>query len=264
VALLAAGGAAAKLGGALAFSSRSLLADALTSVASLAALALSLRYHMESLRPPDSDHPYGHERLALASNVLASALYAAVAGFMAALLLAGGAYRVSPGAPLAAAAGGGLYLASILLARGLGESFRAYSTLSTSEVIESVLVIASSLAGATVSYTIDLAGAWVIVGYVAFEVWENLSRTVRLYSDQAAPPEVYRAVVEEFERAGLRVARVRIRVVRPGRYQGDVAIAAPPDSSVAEVHGMIQEARRRIERRGIDVVVYLEPVELPE
>lgn len=255
-------GAAVKLGGAGLYSSKSLLADGMTSAASLAALAFSLYYYRESLRPPDADHPYGHERLALASNLVSTVLYAAVAGFMAAVLMGSGRYTVSPEAPLAAVAGGLLYFVSIQLARGLGEAFRAYSTLSASELIESVVVTASSLAGATVTYLADLAGAAIIVAYVAVEVAENLLRAIRLYSDVSAPPTIYRVVYEEFRKAGLRVAGARIRLRAPNRYQGDVAIVMPSDSRVADVYSRIREARARLERLyNVDIVVHVEPLE---
>nr|MEB3851619.1 cation transporter [Desulfurococcales archaeon] len=199
-------GAAVKLGGALAYGSRSLLADALTSAASLAALALSLYFYRESLRPPDSDHPYGHERLAIAPSLISGVLYSAVAGFMAGILALGGAYRVEAGAPVAAVVGGALYAVSIRASRGLGEAFRAYATLSSSEVLESAVVAVSSLAGASVSYLLDAAGALAILAYVAVEVSDNLRRALHFYTDTAAPRSVYEAVARELEREGLSAA----------------------------------------------------------
>jgi cobalt-zinc-cadmium efflux system protein len=252
-------GASVKIAGALLYGSKSLLADALTCIASLAALGVSTGFYLKSLEPPDEDHPYGHERLALAGAALTTIIYASVAGYMLGELLHTGPYRVSIRAPIAAVIGAALYTVSVLASRRLGSAFMGYSTLGWSEILESLIVIATSYLGAELSYIIDYAGAWAILAFVSVEVTLNASHLIKAYSDIAAPEEVYERTREVLEAAGFRLVSARIRLKAPGVYHGDAVVACPADATVLDVHERLEEAVRALRRESIDLVVTIKP-----
>ncbi|MEB2835833.1 MAG: cation transporter [Desulfurococcales archaeon] len=252
-------GATVKVAGALLYGSKSLLADALTCIASLAALGASTRFYLASLEPPDEDHPYGHERLALAGPLVTALIYSAVAGYMLGELLHPRPYEVSIRAPVAAAVGAGFYAVSLLAARRLGEGFRGYYSLGWSEVLESIVVIVSSYLGASVSYLADYAGALVILGFIAAEVASTVRGVVEAYADVAAPRSVYLEARRILEGEGLRVRSLRIRVKAPGSYHGDATVACPPSASVSEVHEKLDSAREKLRSLSIDLAITVEP-----
>jgi len=257
--LAAIAGAGVKIAGAILYGSKSLLADALTCIANLGALWVSASFYLKSLQPPDEDHPYGHERLALAGSAFTTIIYAAIAGYMLGELLHITPYRVSLGAPVAAALGALLYTISMLASRRLGEAFRGYSTLGWSEVLESLVVIVASYLGASLSYVIDYAGAWVILAFIGFEVASNTGYILNAYSDIAAPRDVYEMARQALEEAGFRVVSLRIRLKAPGSYHGDATVACPADARVSEVHERLEEALEALRRESIDLVVAVKP-----
>jgi len=252
-------GAGVKVAGAVLYGSKSLLADALTCMANLAALGVSVNFYLKSLEPPDEDHPYGHERLALAGSALTIVIYASVIGYMLGELLHTGPYRVSVGAPVAAALGAVLYTMSILASRMLGGAFMGYSTLSWSEVLESLVVIVSSYLGARLSYIIDYAGAWAILAFVSVEVALNTGYLIEAYSDTAAPREVYERARAVLESAGFRLVSARIRLKAPGTYHGDVVVACPAGANLPEVYEKLEEAVKTLRRESIDLAVTVKP-----
>jgi len=102
----ASAGASAKIVGSL-YGSRAVLADALTSIENLVALAGILAYYQASMKPADLDHPYGHARLKYAGAMLAALVYMFVAGAAAAELLQSiHGYSVGSGSWMAALVGG--------------------------------------------------------------------------------------------------------------------------------------------------------------
>ncbi len=246
--------------GGLLFGSRALLVDALTCIANLVALAGTTYYHRLSELPPDEDHHYGHYRLGFTGPIITLATYSFVAGVAVVSLLRFEEYEVSLYAPLMAAVGFALYLVVIFLSHRMGEFLSPYAFFTASELIESIVVIVSSLAGALLSYLIDYVGAVVLTVYIFYEVYETILRVSRTISDVAPPPELVEALRKELEREGFVVKRVRVRQVSKGMYHGDVVVAADPSSSVEEVHERLDRAERRLKQDyGFDVAIHVEP-----
>ncbi|RLG84894.1 MAG: cation transporter [Thermoprotei archaeon] len=264
VLLLAAGGALAKVLGGFLYGSRALMVDALTSIANMLALLGTVYYYRQSLMPPDEDHHYGHHRLSLGGVFVTLMTYSFVAGLAVAELLFTRSYSVDVKAPLAAAVGLALYSGAILVARRAGPQFSPYSVFTVSELIEGATVIAASFGGALYSYVIDLAGAYLVTAYIFYELYDVSQDFMRKMSDVAPPPGFVQQVVRDIESVtpGVKVKKIRLRCVTPGRYQGDVVIGMDPSKSVVEAHVVAQRIERVVRHRyGLDLVIHIEPLE---
>lgn len=262
VVLLSVLASAFKVVGGVVFGSRALFVDALTSIANVIAVLGTAYYYRLSLRPPDEDHHYGHYRLGFVGVLVTLATYSFVAGLAVRGLVEFKEYEVSIYAPLMALGGFILYLAAIVVSRRVSEFFVPYAFFTASELMESCVVIASSLAGALYSFLIDYAGAVLITAYIFFEIYKTINEIGESLSDAAPPPAIVAAVKRELESAGFKVRRIRLRLLSKGQYQGDITVAVSPDMRIDEMHEMVDRVERRLrERYGVDVVVHVEPEE---
>ncbi len=240
VALSAMAGAVKVVGG-IVFGSKSLLVDALTSIANVLAIIATVVYYRKSMIPPDRDHHFGHYRLAFGGTIVTLMAYSFVAGIALLELLEFQPYEVGVGAPILATLGFVIYSAVIVLARRVGQTFAAYSLLTISELIESGVVIASSLAGTLYSYVIDYAGAVVLTAYIFFEL-TDISRDVILrLSDIAPSPDIENSIKEIFNKHGLNLVKLRLRYLDYRRLHGDAVV------KIEDTHAKLFEFRKRVD-----------------
>ncbi|NPA04925.1 MAG: cation transporter [Crenarchaeota archaeon] len=236
------------------------LVDAATCFASLAAGMVSVWAQLASRRPPDEEHPYGHERYLLYGSIVIAVLYSIVLGISVDRLaerLANPYYHVAPAAPLYVAIGMGFYVAAVAAARRAGFVGRTYAAFLSSEIIEGFVTIASSAVGAAWSSIADYLGGWLLVGYLAYEIFSELRSYEAMLTDMAEPmlAERLRRMLEQH---GLRVKSLRIRLVMPGRYHGDAVVEAP--KPLEEAHDLIDEvAKEARDRMGVELVIHYEP-----
>jgi len=248
-----------KIVGGVVYGSKSLLVDALTSIANLAALAATITYFTRSLRPPDRDHHYGHRRLTYGGTILTLMSYSFVAGIAVTELMSPKPYSVSINAPILAVLGFATYSVVIALSRRWGRAFLPYSVFTVSELIESGVVIASSVAGALYSYIIDYAGAWILAAYIFYELALITRDVIKIVSDTAPPQPTVQGIVSVLRDLGLEPVRVRLRMVDDATLHGDVVVRVPPGTRVDEVNHLIAQAERVIkERFNADVTIALE------
>jgi len=255
---LAAAGAALKLSGSL-WGSRAALVDGLSCAANLAAgwaVYSSLR---SASRPPDEDHPYGHDRLVYRGVIFTLIAYSFVAGFGAAVLYYSVrlGYEVEPGATALVAAGTVAYALAALAARSAGYAGAAYAGLTLSEVLEGIVTTLSAAGGATISYLVDAVGGAIILSYLVLETVREAHRLSMLVSDYQ-PPEVAREVRRLLEERGLKVLSLRLRTVVPGRYHGDAIV--DPGNMPYEVADLLADEAAHIarEKHNVDLVVHVE------
>ncbi|HDH07292.1 MAG TPA: cation transporter [Thermoproteales archaeon] len=251
--------AVVKITGGIVYGSKALFIDALTCIANLVAISATLYFHKISLMPPDMDHHYGHLRLGLGGALVSAATYSFVAGLSLVDLLRFKEYEVSIYAPLMAGIGFLLYLLVIVISKNIGSSFKSYSLFTVSELMESAVVIISSLAGALYSYILDYSGALIITSYIFYEVYKTLKDIVDKLSDKAPSANLQEIVINEFERNGLSINRIRLRCLYEGRIQGDVTIIVDPEESVGRVYKKINRVLRKLEKHGIELSVNIKP-----
>ncbi len=248
-----------KIVGGIIYGSKSLLVDALTSMANVAALAATITYFLKSLTPPDEDHHYGHRRLAYGGTIVTLMAYSFVGGVAVTELIRPHPYRVSINAPILAALGFLAYLAVILMARRWGGSFLPYSIFTVAELIESGVVIASSTVGAIYSYIVDYIGAWGLTAYVFYELINIGRETILKVSDIAPPRTVIERVVSLVRSTGLKPVRVRLRMIDDSTLHGDIVVEVPKDLRIDELNQLILAAEDRVRRElNADVAIVTE------
>ncbi len=253
------GGLVKILGGIL-YGSRALFVDALTSIANFISIIATIYYYHKSLLPPDLDHHYGHHRLGFGGAFTTIMAYSFVAGLSVWELLSIEPYRVSPLAPVFAFLGLVFYTIAIALSKKAGEYFTPYAVFTVSELIESVTVIIASFLGSVYYYLIDYAGAFVIVGYLFYELHDIARDFIKVMSDIAPEPGLVKNIRREIERIGPKVINIRLRMLRKNYYQGDVIIRVDPSMSVEEAHRIADEIERILrEKYNVEVVVHIEP-----
>ncbi len=251
-----------KIVGGVVYGSKSLLVDALTSIANLVALAATIMYFMRSLRPPDEDHHYGHRRLTYGGTILTLMSYSFVAGIAVTELMSPRPYSVSINAPILAVLGLVTYSVVVVLSRRWGKAFLPYSVFTVSELIESGVVIASSVAGALYSYIIDYVGAWILAAYIFYELTSITRDVIKIVSDTAPPQPTIEKIARILRELGLEPTRIRLRMVDDVTLHGDIVVRVPSSMMVIEVNDLIAEAERVIkERFNADVTIALEVVD---
>ncbi len=253
-------GGVVKIVGGVLYGSRALFVDALTSIANFVSIIATIYYYRKSLLPPDLDHHYGHHRLGFGGAFTTIMAYSFVAGLSVWELLSIEPYTVSPMAPLYAFLGFVFYAIAIVLSRRAGEYFTPYAVFTVSELIESVTVIVASFLGSVYYYLIDYVGAFVIVGYLFYELYDIAKDFIKVVSDIAPEPMLVKNIKSEVERMGPRVISIRLRMLRKNYYQGDIVIRVDPSMSVEEAHRIADEIERVLrEKYNVEVVVHVEP-----
>lgn len=240
IVVLSAIAGAVKVIGGIVFGSKSLLIDALTSIANVLAIIATVVYFKMSMIPPDRDHHFGHYRLAFGGTIVTLMAYSFVAGIALLELLEFQPYEVGVGAPILATLGFAIYSVVIVLARKVGQTFAAYSLLTISELIESGVVIASSLAGALYSYLIDYAGAVVLTTYIFFELMDISRDVILRLSDIAPSPDIENNIKEIFKKHSLNLVKLRLRYLDYRRLHGDAVV------KIDDTHTKLSEIRKRI------------------
>ena len=254
---LAVAGAVVKLAGGLLHGSRALLVDGVTCVASIASGVLLVYWLGRASLPPDSDHHYGHERLAYGAVAYTLALYSFAAGVGFAVLAHTAPYEVEAGAVAYAAAGLAFYAGAVAAYRLAGPQGAAVAAFTASEVLESLVSMAAAVGGAALGYLVDYAGAWLIEAFIAYEAARQAGELVTSLSDRA-DAEAVAAARRELEARGFRVSRLRLRRVVPGKYHGDAVVTPPPGMPPDVADLLADEAAATLETRGIDLTVHVD------
>jgi len=258
VALSLAGGALKIAGGVLG-GSKSVFVDALTSIANSLAIIFVLRFFRAGMEPPDGDHHYGHYRLTLGGPISMLMLYSFVAGAVALDLMnsAGRSYEVGYEAPLFAAVAAMPYGIAVLMARSYPLT-AGYASFTAVELIESATSITSSACGALVSHFVDYLGAVALTSYLFVRLAKSFREVIAAVSD-VAPREVVDKIIENANKHGLEVDRLRVRKVLGNVYQGDIVVKLSPDARLEEAHKIIDVVERELKACGIDVLIHVEP-----
>ena len=217
-------GGVVKTYGGLVYGSQALFVDALTCIANFIAIVATIYFYKIGLKPPDTDHHYGHYRLGYGGPFVSIIAYSFVAGIVVVRLSRFHEYRVEISAPLYAFIGFIFYLAAILLARFIGGFFKAYSVFTVSELIESIVVIATSYVGAVYSYLVDYGGALALTTYLFIELASNTRELIISLSDIAPPTQYVEQVKKFIENWGFKVVSIKIRRVSPKLYHGDIVL----------------------------------------
>jgi len=244
VLLLAFLGGLVKIIGGFIYGSKALYVDALTCIANFIALVSTIYYYKLSLLPPDLDHHYGHYKLGFGGALISVMAYSFVAGLVISRLYTIEPYEVRIGAPVFALLGFILYGLAIIVARRISEFFGPYSIFTVSELIESIVVITASLAGALFSYFIDYIGALILVAYIFIELYST-SRDLLVSLSDIAPPKSYIESIKRFlESKGFIVDQIKVRRIHTNLMHGDIVISVSDHYTVDEIRELIKELKK--------------------
>lgn len=256
-------GGSVKIAGYLLFTSKAVLLDAITCVAAALGGFIVLLATRASLEPPDLDHPYGHERIAYGGSIGVLVVYALAAGLSIPLLGAPEPYNVDWRASITALIGTAFYALAILVARLDPVGGSALGVFTVSEVLEGLISIGASYAGATLSYIIDYTGGLVILAYLLVSIVREVRRTVRELSDV-----VEKSLVDDvrrvFEERRFKVKSLRVRMVVPGKYHGDAVVEAPCDMPLEVANILVDEITDSLARSRVDLTVHIDKMSLRE
>ncbi|MEM4608493.1 MAG: cation transporter [Candidatus Methanomethylicaceae archaeon] len=252
-------GGALKIYGGIIGESKSVFVDALTSIANSLSIIFILNFFKVSMEPPDVDHHYGHYRLMLGGPISMLMLYSFVAGVIIIDIIntVGKYYEVSYEAPIFAVIAIIPYGLAIIIARS--NSFTiGYASFTVIELIESIISIVSSMFGIFISYIIDYVGAIILTCFLFIELVKNFREVVIIISDVTSQ-EVVNKIIENTNKHGLKIDKLRVRKILENVYQGDVVIKVSPDKSIEEIHSIIDKIERDLKLSGIDVSIHIEP-----
>jgi len=252
-------GGALKIYGGVIGESKSVLVDALTSIANSLAIIFVSIFFRAGLEPPDADHHYGHHRLMLGGPISMLMLYSFVAGVIILDLVstAGRDYSVGYEAPIFAAIAVIPYGLAILMARHYSLTV-GYASFTTIELIESATSIISSTCGIVVSFVIDYLGAIALTCFLFVELAKNFREVMVSISDVASQSVVDR-ILDNARRYGLKVDKLRVRKILENVYQGDMIVRVSSDKSLEEIHAIIDTVERDLKLSGIDMSIHVEP-----
>ncbi len=239
-------GGLVKIIGGLLYGSKALYVDALTCIANFVALIATIYYYRVSLLPPDLDHHYGHYKLGFGGALVSIMAYSFVAGLVISRLYSLEPYEVEIKAPLFALIGFILYGLAIIVARRISEFFGPYSVFTVSELIESIVVIVASLAGALYSYLIDYIGALVLTIYIFIELYDT-SKDLLGYLSDTAPPKTYvESIIGYIESRGFHVKQIKVRRIHSKLIHGDIVISLPSQYTIDEVREIIKDLKSEL------------------
>lgn len=255
--IMSALGAFFKIYGGTKYGSEAVFVDGLTCVAGLFAGLSVIWWLRKALRPPDEDHPYGHERLMFGGIIYTIMIYSLIAGYVLFMLLRPKSHEVSSKASIFATIGVGFYALAIIFYRKVKVAGSPIAVFTFSEILEGIVSIGASLLGSMLGYVIDYVGAWIIEIYLFFEIGEQSFKFVNMISDKASS-EIKEHIESEIKKKGFRILSLRIRCVVPGKYHGDVVVIPPDNVDYSSANMVMNELVRSLLKENIDLVVRIE------
>ena len=257
------------------FSSISLIADGLDSVLDLVSATFAGIGDRISRKPPDKDHPFGHEKFQLVfSLVIAFTLFISsylIAQDSIAKLRAQIPYKLDRWIVIAAAIS---FVGKISIAFFLGRIgkklnspvFIANAKNYRTDAISSIFVGIAFVGSYFDLWWFDPACALIIVGLILFTGYEIIKMVLPELVDKGPTEEVInelKDIAHSFSEV-KEVHVIRLRSIL-GIYTGDFHILVDPELSILEAHDISERVKEKLEATGTfrDLVIHIEPF-IPE
>ncbi|MFZ5818111.1 MAG: cation diffusion facilitator family transporter, partial [Bacillota bacterium] len=256
--------------------STAVLADAANSGTDILATLVVIGGSRVAARPPDEDHPYGHEK---AEPVAAK--FVGILVTITGLLTGLGAVRALRGGGeavglLAAVVTAGSILVKEILARRLvrvavatgSDALRADAANQRTDVLASAAALVGALGGRFGLPILDPAMGLLVAGLIIRMGLGLYWRSVRDLMDPAPDPETLAAVERVIRSVPgvLSLDEVKARVFGPGIYV-DCKVGVEGDLTVAEGHRIAKRVKARVMRAVPacrNVLVHVNPHPGPE
>ena len=253
------------------FNSISLIADGLDSVLDLVSAAFAGIGDRISRKPPDKDHPFGHEKFQLVFS-----LVIALTLFISSYLIAQDSigklrdqipYKLDKWIAIAAAIS---FVGKISIAFFLGRIgkklnspvFIANAKNYRTDAISSVFVGIAFLGSYFDLWWFDPACALVIVGLILFTGYEIIKMVLPELVDKGPTEDIIKEL-KEIAHSFSEVREVHIIRLRSilGVFTGDFHILVDPDLSILEAHAISEKVKDKLEATGTfrDLIIHIEP-----
>lgn len=261
--LLSVTGGVLKIYGSIVGGSKSVFVDAMTSIANTLTVIFILKFFKAGMEPPDTDHHYGHHRIAFGGVISMLMFYSFVAGLVVMDIVnsVGRRYSVDYDSPIYAILALIPYGVATYIARKSHAIVMSYAGFTAIELFESLVSILSSIGGVIISYLIDFTGAIALTFYLFLELVKNFKKIVEVVSDSISR-DIVEKVFKIVENYGLTIHRIRLRKIVENIYHGDIIVKIPPSTSIEEAHNIIDIVEKELKKNGIDVTIHIEPQEL--
>jgi divalent metal cation (Fe/Co/Zn/Cd) transporter len=246
--------------GGVVFHSRLLVINGLTCIANLVVIISNTYFYRKELEPEDLDHPFGHAGYSLSASVLTLLVYAFILGLGVDEVLNPSSYSVAGMAWLVPLVVAGLYTASVITIRRLGEQFVTYSNVTTSEIAESLVALAVLPLAHYMSFEIDRLGAAAMLIYLAYQIIANSKTILYKVTGPAPPRSVSEGLTKDISSMGVKVKDLKLRSVGDNYVAGYVIIETPPTESVEAAHELADKIETMaLEKYNVKLVVHIEP-----
>lgn len=241
-------GGVVKITGSLLYGSQALLVDSLTCFANAAALVASVHFLMKTFHPPDVDHPFGHYRLGYGGILVTLISYSFVAGVALTRIVSmyKVEYTVDFRSTYFASMGLLIYGVTIYVSLKIGGFLKTYGLFTVSELFESTVTIAASIAGSLFNYIYDYISAVVLTIYIFYELFSNGKELLESIVDVSAPENILKDVIEDLVNQGFEVLDIRLRKVSHNRFHGDVKVK-PRNVRFDEIDSKIDIVKKHLE-----------------
>ena len=254
-----------------------LLSDALESVVNLVAALLAVAMLRISLRPPDQDHAFGHEKFEFFSSGVEGGLILVAAGSIAYTALPRLWHprvleEIGLGMALATIASVINGLVALVLLRA-GRKYRSAALeadgqhLMTDVWSSGAVLVGLLLMRLTGQAILDPILALLVAGYIAFVAVGLLNKASQGLSDtsmESTHVTLIEKILEPYSQQGVTYHALRTR--RAGRSNfAQMHVLVPGDWTVRQGHELLEEIEKAISAAipGTRVVTHLEPVEEP-
>lgn len=254
-----------------------LLADAIESGVNLLTALLVLILLKVAEQPPDSKHPYGHEKAEYFSSGIEGVLIAGTAVGIAVLAVQRiiepvPIERLDIGIILAVVAS----LVNFIVARVLAKAGQLYGSIPLeadaqhlmTDVWTSVsVVVAVGLVWMTEWYVLDPAVALIVSAHIAWVGSRLVYRSIQGLMDRALPADqvhVIRKILDEYRPRGVRYHALRTRQSGIRKFVS-FHVQVPGKWTVKEGHDLVEEIEWKVREALFPVTVFahLEPIEDP-
>jgi cation diffusion facilitator family transporter len=264
---------ALKLGTGLATGSLGLLSEAAHSGTDLVAALLTFFALGVAVRPPDSSHPYGHDKAEHLAALAEAAILIGLSGLVAWHAVRQVSGVSDPTVDPALWAIGVVVVVIAIDASRATISYRASRRYHSAALEANALHFASDLAGSTAVLLgllaaragwpeADAVAALFVAMLVLMAAGRLIARNVDVLMDRT-PTGAHEAAAAAI--AGLthpvELRRLRMRTAG-GRHFADVVIGVPPGAAVGQGHAAADAVEAAVQRAlpGSDIVVHVEPV----
>ncbi|MCE7740844.1 MAG: cation transporter [Candidatus Heimdallarchaeota archaeon] len=257
------------------FNSISLIADGFDSVMDVVSASIAGVGERISRKPPDRDHPFGHQKFQLISSLVIVLTMFISSYFIAQesinRLIEATSYDLEIWILVAASVSLVTKLSISIALMKIGKKLKSTVYIANAknyrtDAISSIFVIIAYIGGRFDVWWLDPACAFVIVALILFTGFEIAKMSLPELLDKGPSLEI----VEELKSTALACPEIKeVHVIRLrsilGSYTGDFHILVDPELSILEAHEISERVKAKLESTGHfrDLLIHIEPY-IPE